>query len=196
MPKSCFLDFTVRIFLSVFCFSPLIITNAGAAAVGELHAFTLSGPAAFSEQFPDKPGEDTAFMGAGGEKLIISRTFPEGCEILPPGRLRFEARALAFDRAALLLLEPPYFLDIDAYRIYVSANQPGGEGASHYFELAAILEEHEIEFSHDGLTNFIEYYYIVTAIDRKGSEYAVSRRIARAVPGTPERGYLDEAAGR
>ncbi len=183
-------------FLPVLLFTPLIITHAvGAPAVPELHAFTLRSPIASVEKSTDKPGRDTAFMGAGGEKLTIARSVPEDCGVFPPGHLRFEARVLPLDRTVLLLLEPSDYPDIEAYKIYVSTNQ-SGEGAPYYFQLAAILQEYEIEFVHEGLTNFIEYYYIITAVDRKGTERAVSGRIPYAVPGTPERGYLDETVKR
>ncbi len=182
--------------LPVLCFFPLIITHAeGGQPVGELYAFMLRTPADSVEKSQDKPGRDTAFTGAGGEKLTIAWSSPEEGEVFPPGRLRFEVKALPFDRAVLLLLEPPNSLDIKAYKIYVSTNQ-SGEDASYYFLLAATLQEYEIEFVHDGLTNFIGHYYIVTAVDRKGNEHAVSVRIPYAVPGTTERGYLDEAVKR
>ncbi len=161
----------------------------------ELYAFTLRTPAASVEKSPDKPGRDTAFTGAGGEKLTIAWSSPEEGEVFPPGHLRFEVKALPFDRTVLLLLEPSESPDIKAYKIYVSTDQSGG-GTSYHFQLAATLQEYEIEFVHDGLTNFIRHYYIATAVDRKGNEHAVSGRIPYAVPGTPERGYLDEAVKR
>lgn len=196
MPKSRFLDYTEGIFLSVLCFFLLIATNAPVEAAGGLHAFILSSPDVIHETFRHDPEKEAVFKGAGGKKLFIARTFPDGYKINPPDRLRFDARALPYNRRVLLLLEPPNLPDIEAYKIYASVNRPGGGGGDYYFELASILREHEIDFKHEGLTNFIEYSYIVTALDEEGGEYAVSSRIACAVPGTSERGYLDEAARR
>ena len=162
MPRGSFLDYTAGVFLSVLCFFTLIATAARAEAAGGLNAFILSSPDDIHEEFRHDPGKEAAFTGAGGKKLFISRTFPDGYNINPPDRLRFDARALPYNRRVLLLLEPPDLPDIEAYKIYASVNQPGGGGGDYYFELASILRDHEIDFKHEGLTNFIEYSYRFT----------------------------------
>lgn len=96
-------------------------------------------------------------------------------------------RAYPSGEAVLLMWSLRGGAPVEVYNVYVSL----GRTAGWRFELEASLPYYKTEYSHQGLTGSMRYYYIVTAVDSYGAETMVAPYAAYACPGTSEFGISE-----